>query len=47
MDIHEDDDDIIRSRRLQMFFKINVLTNFAILTGKHLCWGLFLIKLQA
>ena len=31
----------------QMFFKIDVLKNFAILTGKHLCWSLFLIKLQA
>ena len=32
--------------RLQMFFKIGVLKNFAIFTGKNLCWGLFLIKLQ-
>ena len=24
--------------RWQMFFKIGVLKNFAILTGKHLCW---------
>ena len=31
----------------QMFFKIGVLKNFAILPGKHLCWSLFLIKLQA
>ena len=23
------------------------ITNFAIFTRKHLCWGLFLIKLQA
>ena len=29
----------------QMFFKIGVLKNFAIFTGKHLCWSLFLIKL--
>ena len=29
-----------------MFFKIYVLKNFAMLTGKHLCWSLFLIKLQ-
>ena len=28
-----------------MFFKIGTLENFAIFTGKHLCWGLFLIKL--
>ena len=27
--------------------KIGVLKNFAILTGKHLCWILFLIKLKA
>ena len=27
-----------------MFFKIGVLKNFAIFTGKHLCWSLFLIK---
>ena len=31
-----------RSHRLQMFFKIGVLKNFAIPTGKHLCWSLFL-----
>ena len=31
----------------EMFFKIGVLTNFAIFTGKHLCWSLLLIKLQA
>ena len=30
-----------------MFFKIDVLKNFAIFTEKHLCWSLFLIKLQA
>ena len=30
-----------------MFFKIDVLKNFVISTGKHLCWSLFLIKLQA
>ena len=31
----------------QMFFKIGVLENFAIFTGKRLCWSFFLIKLQA
>ena len=36
-----------RSSRSQMFFKIDVLKNFANFTGKHLCWSLFLIKLQA
>ena len=30
-----------------MFFKIGVLKHFAIFTGKHVCWSLFLIKLQA
>ena len=38
---------LFRSRRSQRFFKIGVLKNFAILTGKHLHWRLFLIKLQA
>ena len=38
---------ICRSIRSQMFFKIGALKNFAIFTGKHLCWSLFLIKLQA
>ena len=31
----------------QMFFKTGVIGNFAIFTGKHLWWSLFLIKLQA
>ena len=30
-----------------MFFNIVLLKNFAIFTGKQLCWSLFLIKLQA
>ena len=38
---------IFRSSRSQKFFKIGVLKNFAIFTRKHLCWSLFLIKLQA
>ena len=29
-----------------MFFKIGRLKNFAIFTGMHLFWGLFLIQLQ-
>ena len=37
----------LKSSCLQMFFKIGCIKNFAIFTGKHLCWGLFLIKLQA
>ena len=36
-----------RSSRSQMFFKIGVTKNFAMFTGKHLCWSLFLIKMQA
>ena len=35
-----------RSSRSQMFFKTDVLKNFAIFKGKHLCRSLFLIKLQ-
>ena len=35
-----------RSSHSQMFFKIGVLKNFVIFTGKHLYWSLFLIKLQ-
>ena len=31
---------IFRSSRLLMFSKIGVLRNFAIFTGKHLCWPL-------
>ena len=27
--------------------KIGVLKNLTIFTGKHLCWSLFFIKLQA
>ena len=36
-----------RSSHSQMFFKIDVLINFASFRRKHLCWSLFLIKLQA
>ena len=31
----------------QMFFEIGVLKNFAIFRAKHLCWSLFLTRLQA
>ena len=37
----------LRSSRSQMFFKKGVLKNFANITEKHLCWSLFLIKLQS
>ena len=30
-----------------MFWKIDILKNFAIFAGKHLSWSLFMIKLQA
>ena len=30
-----------------MFYKVGVLENFAKFTGKHLCWNLFLINVQA
>ena len=40
-------DSSCRSSRSQMFFNIVVLKNFAIFSGKHLRWSLFLIKLQA
>ena len=36
---------ISESNSSQMFFKIGVLENFVIFTGKQLCWSLFLIKL--
>ena len=29
-----------------MFLKIGALRNFAMFTGKHLCWRVFSIKLQ-
>ena len=35
-----------RSSRSHIFFKIGVLKNLAIFTGKYLCWSLFSIKLQ-
>ena len=35
-----------RSSRSQILFKTGVLKNFANFTGKHMCWSLFLIKLQ-
>ena len=37
MGFHEEDNDTIRSSRLQMFFKIGVLKYFAIFTGKQNC----------
>ena len=37
---------VCRSSRSQMFFKIGVLKNFALFTGKHLCWSLSLTKMM-
>ena len=37
----------LKSSHSQMFFKMGILKNFAIFTGRHLCWRLFLTKLQA
>ena len=37
----------IRSSHRRSYVKKDVLKNFANFTGKHLCWNLFLIKLQA
>ena len=45
MNLLEEDDDIVRSSRSQMFLKIGVFKNFTIFTGTQLCWSLFLIKL--
>ena len=36
-----------RKQPRHVFFKIDLLKNFAILIGKRLCWSVFLIKLQA
>ena len=35
-----------KNNHSQIFFKIGVLKNFAIFTGKHMCWSLFLIEMQ-
>ena len=37
----------IQKHSSKVFYKKAVIKNFAILTGKHLCWSLFLIKLEA
>ena len=38
---------LLRSGRLQIILLVGVLKYFAIVTGKRLCWSIFLIKLQA
>ena len=40
-------DTILQKQQPKVLYKKAVLKNFAIFTGKHLCWSLFLIKLQA
>ena len=37
----------IQKQPLELFYKKTVLKHFAIFTGKHLYWSLFLIKLEA
>ena len=39
--------DHIQKQPLEVFCKKCVLKNFTLFTGKHLCWSLFLIKLQS
>ena len=36
----------LQKQPLEMFFKKVVLKHFTNLTGKHLCWSFFLMKLQ-
>ena len=36
---------LFRSSRSPMFFKISFLENLAVLKRIHLCWSLFLIKM--
>ena len=38
---------IFRSSHWKCSIRKAILKNFVIFTGKHLCWGLFLLKLQA
>ena len=35
---------LVESNRLQMFFKIGVIKNFAVFIGKHMCLGLFFTR---
>ena len=37
---------VVHRKKKKMFFKIGVLKNFAVFTGKHQYWSIFLIKLQ-
>ena len=35
-----------KNQPTELFYKNAALKNFSIFAEKHLCWGLFLIKLQ-
>ena len=37
---------MIQKHPPEVFYKKSVLKNVAIFTGRHLCWSLFLVKLQ-
>ena len=37
----------LQKQPVEDVFQIGVPKNFTILTGKHLCWSLFFIKIQA
>ena len=37
---------LLQKQPPEVFFKKALLKNFAIFSGKHLCWNLFSIKLQ-
>ena len=37
----------VQKQSPEVFCKKSVLKNFANFTGKHLCWSIFIIKLQA
>ena len=38
---------VLQKQPSDVFYKKDVLTNFSIFTGKHLCWNLFLNKLTS
>ena len=44
---NNDTDDELQTKPLEVLYKKTVLKNIAIFAEKHLCWRLFLVKLQA
>ena len=46
-DSSDTNETVLRNQPPKVFHKKVVLKNFAVFTGKHLCWSLFLIKWQA